>query len=99
MDDATVVDWPFDYRHTNSSEVRSFDALARDGVKTCQRQSVRACAGRTAVPSGKVIETPCRNEHGAAVARSGKRDDARDLLAPVYGWFTEARSICRRRRR
>ena len=20
----------------------------------------------------------------------GKRDDARDLLAPVYGWFTEA---------
>ena len=20
----------------------------------------------------------------------GKRDEARDLLAPVYGWFTEA---------
>jgi predicted ATPase len=30
-----------------------------------------------------------RNEHGAALARQGKRDEARDLLAPVYGWFTE----------
>ena len=29
------------------------------------------------------------DEHGAALARSGKRDEARDLLAPVYGWFTE----------
>ena len=24
-----------------------------------------------------------------ALARSGKRDEARDLLAPVYGWFSE----------
>ena len=31
----------------------------------------------------------CRDEHGAALARSGQRDEARDLLAPVYGWFTE----------
>jgi predicted ATPase len=23
------------------------------------------------------------------LARSGKRAEARDLLAPVYGWFTE----------
>jgi predicted ATPase len=29
------------------------------------------------------------NEYGAALARSGKRDEARNLLAPVYGWFTE----------
>ena len=55
-------------------------------------------------PSGKVIETPHGDEHGAALARSrqagcqsafknctpnDKRDEARDLLAPVYGWFTE----------
>ena len=33
--------------------------------------------------------TPRDDEHGAAVARSGKRKKARDLLAPVYGWFTE----------
>jgi predicted ATPase len=25
----------------------------------------------------------------AALARSEKRNEARDLLTPVYGWFTE----------
>ena len=31
-----------------------------------------------------------RDEHGAALVRDqGKRDEARELLAPVYGWFTE----------
>jgi hypothetical protein len=29
-----------------------------------------------------------RNEHGPPLARSGQAA-ARDLLAPVYGWFTE----------
>jgi hypothetical protein len=29
------------------------------------------------------------DEHGAALARSGQRDEARDLLAPIYGWFSE----------
>ena len=33
---------------------------------------------------------PRGDEHGAALARSGETEDAaRDLLAPVYGWFTE----------
>ena len=32
---------------------------------------------------------PSGNEHGAALADQGERDEARDLLAPVYGWFTE----------
>ena len=27
--------------------------------------------------------------HGAALARSGQAHEARELLAPVYGWFTE----------
>ena len=31
-----------------------------------------------------------RDEHFAALVRDqGKRDEARELLAPVYGWFTE----------
>jgi hypothetical protein len=30
-----------------------------------------------------------RGEHGAALAQSGKRDEVRDLFAPVYGWFSE----------
>ena len=29
------------------------------------------------------------NEHGAALARSGQAGKAGELLAPVYGWFTE----------
>jgi predicted ATPase len=31
----------------------------------------------------EVLGTACSDEHGAALARS------RELLAPVYGWFTE----------
>ena len=31
-----------------------------------------------------------RDEHGAALVRDqGKRHEAREVLAPVYGWFTE----------
>jgi hypothetical protein len=28
----------------------------------------------------------CRYEHGAALARSGQTDQARELLAPVHNW-------------
>jgi predicted ATPase len=34
-----------------------------------------------------VLGTARGDEQGEA--RSGKREEARDLLAPVYGWFTE----------
>ena len=30
------------------------------------------------------------DEHGAAPAHRGKTGEARELLAPVYTWFTEA---------
>ena len=39
--------------------------------------------------AGQILGTTRRNEHGAALARSGQAGEARDLLAPVYGWFTE----------
>jgi hypothetical protein len=32
------------------------------------------------------FELRAANEHGGALARSGKQDDARELLAPVYSW-------------
>ena len=35
------------------------------------------------------VAAPRRNEHGAALARPRQAERARDLLAPVYGWFTE----------
>ena len=31
----------------------------------------------------------CTQHVPYGVARSGERDEARDLLAPVYDWFTE----------
>ena len=33
--------------------------------------------------------TPSGDEHGATLARSGRRPQARKLLAPVHGWFTQ----------
>ena len=39
--------------------------------------------------AGKILGTARGDEHGAALARSGQAHEARDLLAPVYGWFTE----------
>ena len=30
-----------------------------------------------------------RNKHGALWRDQAKREEARELLAPVYGWFTE----------
>ena len=40
--------------------------------------------------AGKVLGTGgAADEHGAALARSGEAAQARELLAPLYGWFTE----------
>ena len=39
--------------------------------------------------SGQVLRAARRNEHGAALREQGKREEALELLAPVYGWFTE----------
>jgi predicted ATPase len=48
-----------------------------------------ACFERARAPAaGKILRTPRR--HGPRLWRDqGKRDEARDLLAPVYGCFTE----------
>ena len=40
--------------------------------------------------SNKLNRGSCaRREHGPPLREEGKRNDARDLLAPVYDWFTE----------
>ena len=33
--------------------------------------------------------TPRGDQPRPAVGRAGRRTEARDLLAPIYGWFTE----------
>jgi len=39
--------------------------------------------------AGQILGTPHRNEQARLWRDQGKQDEARDLLAPVYGWFTE----------
>ena len=37
----------------------------------------------------EILGTPSGNEHGATAVPSRQAGAARDILAPVYGWFTE----------
>ena len=53
------------------------------------RSLFRARARGRASTTLKILGTPRRNEHGTALARPDKVQQARELLAPVYGWFTE----------
>jgi hypothetical protein len=41
------------------------------------RKAVSTCAVRAAVSLGRLLKD------------EGRRNEARDLLAPIYGWFTE----------
>ena len=58
----------------------------RDGAKA---KLFRARTRYRASTASKILGTARGNEHGAALARSRQAGEARDLLAPVYGWFTE----------
>ena len=59
----------------------------------------RRCAGRRAAAhvarssrgeqDGEVVRAAGRNRAGAAADRRGTDAEARDVLAPVYDWFTE----------
>ena len=39
--------------------------------------------------NGQIARTARRDQPRAALGRAGRRPKAHDLLAPVYGWFTE----------
>ena len=45
--------------------------------------------GRKARPTNSKSFWSVRSKHSRLWRDQGKRDEARDLLAPVYGWFTE----------
>jgi predicted ATPase len=49
----------------------------REALDVARRQSAKSWELRTATSLARLWE------------RQGKRDEARDLLAPVYAWFTE----------
>ena len=40
-------------------------------------------------PAGQVLGAAGGHEPESAVAAPGQRAEARELLAPIYGWFTE----------
>jgi hypothetical protein len=54
------------------------------GISRCRARTY----GRASTAS-KVLGAARGDEHGAALEGSGRRKEARDLLAPVYDWFTE----------
>ena len=68
------------------TEFGSFDPLARDGVKACERQSARAWAGGGAGPAAKSSKLRASMSLARLWHDQGKVHQA---LAPVYGWFTE----------
>jgi predicted ATPase len=45
--------------------------------------------GKPTKHSAKLMRTPRRKEPRTPLADQGKVSEARELLAPVYGWFTE----------
>ena len=64
-------------------------ARAEGAAGLLSSASSRALAVR-ADNKAKSWELRRRSEHGAPLARpDGEKQQARELLAPVYGWFTE----------
>ena len=47
------------------------------------------CTFCRSCPASKILGAARGNEHGALWRDQGKVQQARELLAPVYGWFTE----------
>ena len=47
------------------------------------------CAGDRAAAGGAVLELRAARDLASMLAERGERQQADDLLAPVYGWFTE----------
>ena len=54
-----------------------------------RRKPISNARSKSPGATGPVLGASRRDEPRAALARSGQAREARDLLAPVYGWFTE----------
>ena len=65
-------------------------AAARGRARPRGRGVLRRRPGRGPAAGGQVLRAARRHEPRPALARPGSAgSEARDLLAPVYGWFTE----------
>ena len=59
------------------SDETQAEASFREALEVARRQSAKSPELRAATSLARLWQ------------RQGKRDEARDLLAPVYAWFTE----------
>ena len=63
--------------------------LAKTGEE-CRSGSVAAAGDRYGPqPAGEIPRAARRDEPRPALGRAGRAAEAHDLLAPIYGWFTE----------
>ena len=60
--------------HSNAAEAQSCFPRA---IEIARQQSARSCG------------IACHDEPRAAAREAGRRDEARTMLAEIYGWFTE----------
>ena len=63
-------------------------AVARPGRRE-STNAFRACPLSRPPTTIEILGTPRLHEPRTALARPGQGEQARELLAPVYGWFTE----------
>ena len=60
-------------------------APATNEAEQCFRRAIALAQGR----SEKSLELRAATSPARLLAARGRRDDARSMLAPIYGWFTE----------
>jgi hypothetical protein len=93
---AVDATWPVRTEATNALK-KDVNALASSIVLVCRRRDAAASSITRADflralrrAAGKIMGTPSGDEHGARLCRDqGRRQEARNLLAPVHGWFTQ----------
>jgi len=65
------------------------DLLIASGDRTGAEQNYRQALAVATRQSTKVFELRAATSLARRWLDQGKRAEARDLLAPIYGWFTE----------
>ena len=80
--------WGERSHYAEISARQGLDAFAQ-GRPRRRRTELYRLARLRAPPAGEILGATHVGQPGTTVAGQGKRQDAYDLLAPVYGWFTE----------
>jgi predicted ATPase len=76
------------YSEAESHRLRG-DLLSATGDQAAAEENYRRALSVARQQSAKTFELRAASSLACLWRDQGKRDEARDLLAPVYGWFTE----------